>query len=102
MPDEVFLVWEGGDGVMRSWTYGEFDLLVARVRGTLNEAGVSKGAAVHLYLSNCPAFVALWLATTAVGAHIVPSDPSASEHELHDAIQRTLWGSITRSGWPAR
>lgn len=85
----TFLVFEGVDGVASSWTYGEFDLLVGQVAAKLIAAGVEFGSAVHMALSNCPAFVAIWLATIRLGAWVVPSDPMASESELRNHLERT-------------
>lgn len=88
--DDTFLVWEGPDGAVTSWTYAEFDALVARVAGGLADRGLVPGHAVHLALTNSPAFVATWLAATQLGAWIVPSDPKATAPELAGHIGRTL------------
>jgi crotonobetaine/carnitine-CoA ligase len=88
-PDGTFLVWEGPDGSTRAWTYAAFDALVARVAGGLEARSVDTGSAIHLVLANSPAFVAVWLAATRLGAWIVPSDPSATASELAGHIERT-------------
>jgi crotonobetaine/carnitine-CoA ligase len=85
----TFLVFEAPDGSTTEWTYAEFDALVARVAGGLVERGVERGSAVHLVLTNSPAFVAVWLACTRLGAWIVPSDPGATAPELAGHITRT-------------
>ena len=88
-PDACFLVFEARDGVVTEWTYGEFDLIVARTAHELAGRRVGPGCAVHLALTNSPTFVAVWLAATRLGAWIVPSDPHASTPELADHIERT-------------
>lgn len=88
-PDGTFLVWEGPDGSTRAWTYAELDAVVARVAGGLVARSVTAGSAIHLVLANSPAFVAVWLAATRLGAWIVPSDPSATAPELAGHIART-------------
>jgi carnitine-CoA ligase len=88
-PDAPFLVWEGPDGAVTRWTYAEFDALVAAVAGGLAARGLAPGRAVHLALANSPAFVAVWLAATQLGAWIVPSDPQATAPELAGHIART-------------
>jgi crotonobetaine/carnitine-CoA ligase len=88
-PDRPFLVWEGRDGGVTTWTYGQFDRLVAAVAGGLSARGVKPGAAVHLALANSPAFVATWLAAARLGAWIVPSDPTSSASELAGHLART-------------
>ena len=87
--DEPFLVFETADGSTTTWTYARFDALVARVAGGLVERGVERGSAVHLVLTNSPAFVAVWLACARHGAWIVPSDPGATAPELAGHISRT-------------
>lgn len=88
-PAGTFLVWEGPDGSTRTWTYAEFDDLVARVAGGLEARGVAAGKSVHLALTSSPTFVAVWLASIGLGAWIVPSDPSATSRELAGHLERT-------------
>jgi crotonobetaine/carnitine-CoA ligase len=87
--DRPFLVWEGSDGAVRQWSYAEFGELAGDVAGFLASRGVQRGDAVHVALSNSPAFVAVWLAVTVLGATLVPSDPEASARELADCMRRT-------------
>src|ERR1700722_4316170 len=87
--DRPFLVWEGNDGAVRQWSYAEFGELADDVAGFLAARGVQRGDAVHVALSNSPAFVAVWLAVTVLGATLVPSDPEASARELADSMRRT-------------
>jgi carnitine-CoA ligase len=84
-----FLSFESPDGAISDWTYAEFDGVVARMATELSSHGVGPGSAVHLALANCPTFVAVWLATTRLGAWIVPSDPFGRAPELADQIERT-------------
>jgi crotonobetaine/carnitine-CoA ligase len=87
--DHDFLLWLGSDDQSTRWTYGEFDALVTSVAHGLQARGVGPGSPVHLALKSCPAFVALWLAVTRLGAWMVPSDPQASATELTGHIART-------------
>lgn len=88
-PADTFLVFEAPDGAVTSWTYGEFDAVVARCAGMLRAAGVGEGAAVSVALTNSPAFVAIWIAATRLGACLVPSDPMGATPELTGHIART-------------
>ncbi|MEA3183559.1 MAG: carnitine-CoA ligase, partial [Ilumatobacteraceae bacterium] len=88
-PDRLFLRFEGPSGAVTEWTYAEFDDVVARMASTLTKHGVTPGVAVHLALTNSPAFVAAWIATTRLGAWIVPSDPFGRTPELAAHIERT-------------
>ncbi|MEO6654270.1 MAG: AMP-binding protein [Ilumatobacteraceae bacterium] len=87
--DATFLVFEAPDGTTTSWTYDEFDSVVARMATELSSHEVGPGATVHLALTNCPTFVAVWLAAIRLGAAIVPSDPMGRTPELADHIERT-------------
>lgn len=90
VPEDTFLVWQGSDGNVATWTYAEFDRLVSSVQSGLRTQGVHQGDRILLTLRNSPAFVAIWLAATQSGACIVPCDPQSSERELALHIQRTL------------
>jgi crotonobetaine/carnitine-CoA ligase len=100
--DRPFLRWEGSDGAVRQWSYAEFDELVGEVAVSLASRGVQRGRAVHVALSNSPAFVAIWLAVTTLGGTLVPSDPEASARELASYLGRTRpavgVGSLRRAG----
>jgi carnitine-CoA ligase len=87
--DRPFLLWEGSDGTTSQWTYGEFDELASDVAAYLSSRGVGRNDAVHVALSNSPAFVAIWLAATMLAATLVPSDPEASARELAGCLRRT-------------
>jgi carnitine-CoA ligase len=87
--DAAFLVFEAPDGTVTEWTYAEFDEVVARMATELASHGVGPGGAVHLALTNCPTFVAVWIATVRLGGWIVPSDPLGRTPELTDHIDRT-------------
>jgi crotonobetaine/carnitine-CoA ligase len=88
-PDAPFLTFEAPDGAITTWTYGEFDDAVSSLAAALRAGGVGHGAAVHLALTNCPSFVAVWLAAARLGAWIVPSDPMGKTPELAEHISRT-------------
>lgn len=87
--DATFLVFEGPDGAVTSWTYAEFDRVVTEVAETLRAAGAGRDRGVHLALTNSPAFVATWLAATSIAAAIVPSDPMGTAPELAEHLTRT-------------
>lgn len=86
---QAFLTFEAPDGSVTAWTYDEFDSVVGRMAAELATHGVVPGASVHLALTNCPTFVAVWLAAARMGAWIVPSDPMGRTPELADHIVRT-------------
>lgn len=84
-----FLTFEDGAGQTHDWTYGEWELVIARVAGHLRARGVGVGDRVHLALANSPAFLAAWFATSRIGAIMVPSDPRATAPELRAHIRMT-------------
>src|ERR1700761_6488460 len=54
------VIWEGEDGAVRSLTYLELRLAVARLANGLKSLGIGKGDVVAIYLPNLPeAFVAI-------------------------------------------
>ena len=85
----IFLVFQQDDGALASWSYAEFDRHVEQVATRLQEHGVGPGDAVHLALRNCPAFVAIWLAVSRLGAWFVPSDPQSSARDVTVQLERT-------------
>jgi crotonobetaine/carnitine-CoA ligase len=99
--DAPFLRFEGPSGEVAEWTYGEFDGVVGRCAGLLTGHGVGPGDAIHLALTNSPAFIAVWLATFRLGAWMVPSDPMGAVPELTGHLRRTTprlgFGSTARA-----
>lgn len=87
-PEAPFLLFEA-EGPVQAWTYAQFDRIVERTAATLHRHGVRSGTAVHLALPNCPAFVAVWLAVSRLGAWMVAADPRASSEEIAVQFART-------------
>ncbi|HEY9329180.1 MAG TPA: AMP-binding protein [Streptomyces sp.] len=87
-PDATFLVFRTESGEVSEWTYEEFGAVVARTAGALRAAGVAQGSPVHVALRNCPAFVALWLAVSRLGAWLVPVDPASSPRDIARQVDR--------------
>ena len=54
----------------------------------LSARGVGAGSAVHLVLKNSPAFIAVWLAVTRIGAWMVPVDPGSTARDVHRQVTR--------------
>ncbi|HEX4287796.1 MAG TPA: AMP-binding protein, partial [Trebonia sp.] len=86
--DRTFLIFEGPDGSVSEWTYREFDRIVTRMGATLAALGVTPGAAVHVALRNCPAFIAVWLACARSGAWLVPVDPTSTARDIARQLDR--------------
>ena len=86
--DRPFLLFRSEDGDVDTWTYGEFDAIVDDAAALLITNGVAAGDAVHLCLRNSPAFVALWLATSKLGAWMVPVDPASSSRDVETQLRR--------------
>jgi acetyl-CoA synthetase len=92
--DSVFLVWEGEDGAVSRFTYGQFESEVARLAGGLCALGVRQGDRIALYLPNIPeAFIALFAALK-LGAIAVPLfsgfGPQPLAQRLRDAEVHTV------------
>ncbi|PBC47939.1 o-succinylbenzoate--CoA ligase [Rhodococcus sp. ACS1] len=86
--DQPFLVFHD-DTDTTTYSYLDFDQIVAETGGTLCRHGVRRGSAVHVALRNSPAFVALWLATARLGAFLVPVDPASAVRDIASQIRRT-------------
>jgi carnitine-CoA ligase len=84
-----FLVFRAADGQLSRWTYAEFDALVDRVASRLHSLGAGPGSSVQLVLRNCPAFVAVWLAASRLGACMVPVDPASAVRDVTNQVVRT-------------
>ena len=86
--DRTFLVFRSEAGEVDPWTYAEFDRVVHDAAALLVANGVAPGDAVHLCLRNCPAFIALWLATSRLGAWMVPVDPASTSRDIESQLAR--------------
>jgi carnitine-CoA ligase len=85
----TFLVFSGDTGTDTEYTYEDFDILVARTAGKLQELGVGSGDAVHVSLKNSPAFLLVWLAVARLGAWMVSVDPASTPSDVAKQLQRT-------------
>lgn len=86
--ERPFLTFEADSAAERSWSYAEFDDLVARTSSGMRRIGVGAGDVVHLVLPNSVAFVAVWLACARLRATFSCSDPRATAAELVGAHER--------------
>lgn len=87
-PERTFLLFERDEDV-NVWTYRQFDDIVEQTVATLHRHGVRPGTCVHLALSNCPAFVAVWLAVSRLCAWMVAADPRATAAEISVQLSQT-------------
>ena len=69
-PQRPFIVYEG-----RTWSWCEFDELVARAAGVLAARGIGKGDRVAVMARNHPGHVLMLLALARLGAIMVPVNP---------------------------
>ncbi|MFC7016118.1 class I adenylate-forming enzyme family protein [Streptomyces viridiviolaceus] len=86
--ESTFLLFQEEDGHTAQWTYAEFDRVVAGTAAFLKSRGVRRNDAIHVCLRNCPAFIALWLAASRIGAWIVPVDPASTVRDISNQISR--------------
>ncbi len=80
--DRPFLVFDDLDGGVRRFSYREFDALIDRTAGVLQQLGISQGDRISLHLDNCVEFLALWFAAARIGAVIMPTNTAATVDEL--------------------
>jgi acyl-CoA synthetase (AMP-forming)/AMP-acid ligase II len=76
-PDRRFLQYEG-----RSWTYGEFDMLVRSMAAGLRGLGIEQGTRVLVGMSNRPEALQTHFALAHLGAVCVPLVPGMPFDEM--------------------
>lgn len=89
--ERPFLVFRDEDVTIpdQTWSYAQFDELVAQTAGRLRALGVERGDPVHLCLRNSPAFIMVWLAVARLGAWMVPVDPGSASRDIENHVSRT-------------
>src|SRR5581483_4482758 len=70
--DKQAVIWEGEDGNVRTWTYGELRAHVDGLAALLAERGIRQGDAVGIYLPMLPETIATVLAVAKLGAVFLP------------------------------
>ena len=97
--DQVALRWEGEEGTVRTFTYGQLDAEVCRCANALRGLGLGKGDAVGLYMPMIPELAIAFLAIVEIGVVILPLfsgyGPGAITARLTDADARAV---ITADG----
>lgn len=83
-----FLAFQDEQDRVTEWTYQAFDAEVGLVARALIQLGVRKGHSIHVCLKNSPVFVAIWLASSRLGAHFVPADPNSTSRDISRQISR--------------
>jgi len=71
-PERTAIVWEGEDGEVRTWTYGELRAQADALAALLVESGIGEGDAVGVYMPMIPETVATLLGIAKVGAVFLP------------------------------
>jgi len=97
--DQVALRWEGEEGVVRTFTYGQLHAEVCRCANALRSLGLGKGDAVGLYMPMIPELAIAFLAIVKIGGVILPLfsgyGPGAITARLTDADAKAV---ITADG----
>src|SRR5205807_3200962 len=71
-PERTAIVWEGEDGEVRTWTYGELRAHADGLAALLAERGIGEGDAVGVYMPMIPETVAALLGIAKLGAVFLP------------------------------
>jgi len=64
--------WEGEDGSLAVWSYGDLHRETAKLAGALLELGIGQGDVVAMYLPNIPHAAAALLAVAKIGGIVMP------------------------------
>jgi acetyl-CoA synthetase len=103
VPDRTALVWEGEDGEVVQWTYGELRRQADGLAAILAERGVGRGDAVGIFMPMLPETVAAVLGVAKLGAVFLPVfsgyAPEAIAVRLEDAGAKAL---VTADGFRRR
>jgi acetyl-CoA synthetase len=101
--DRTAVVWEGEDGEVRRWTYGELGAQAAGLASHLRAEGIGEGDAVGVFLPMVPETVATLLAVAQTGAVFLPLfsgyGVDAIATRLNDADAKAL---VTADGFYRR
>jgi len=87
--DQPFLIFDDPDGDVRELSYREFDALIDRAAGVLQNLGVSRGDRVCLHLDNCVEFPALWFGAARLGAVMMPTNMASTVDELEYLVEHS-------------
>ena len=81
-PDKTYLIFEDLDGGCQQWSFAQFEVRVNQTAAWLLEIGIKRGESFAFHAPNSPAFVALAIAASRIGAVMVPADHRATVDEL--------------------
>ena len=81
-PDKTFLIFEDLEGHCQQWSFAQFEQRVNRSANWLLAMGIKRGESFNFHAPNSPAFVALAIAASRIGAVMVPTDYRATVDEL--------------------
>ena len=70
--DQLSVVWEGEEGIVKSLTYGELYKEVNKTANALHSLGLGKGDAIGLFMPMTPEIVIALLAVAKIGGIILP------------------------------
>ena len=93
-PDKCAIVWEGEDGEIRRWTYGQLRDESCRLANGLRKLGISQGDRIGIYMPLLPEAAAAFMATARIGAVALPLfsgfGPEAIAARMNDAEAKAL------------
>ena len=87
--DKTYLIFEDLEGHCQQWSFAQFEAHVNQTARWLLRIGVKRGEAFTFHAPNSPAFVALALAASRIGAVMVPTDYRATVDELAYIVEHS-------------
>jgi acetyl-CoA synthetase len=88
------ILWEGEDGTVRAWDYGELRRQVARLAAGLRGLGLGRSDVVALYMPMLPETAAAFFAVAKIGGIVLPLfsgfGPEAAAARLNDAGAKAI------------
>lgn len=81
-PDRELLTYEDGDGYATTYSWQQVHDRSTALAFHLAGLGVRPGDRIHVHLPNRPEFLFTWFAAAQLGALIVPTNTTSTDHEL--------------------
>jgi len=110
--DHCFLVFQNRNGVVKEYSYAEFNEEINRSANFFIEQGIEKGETVAVHMHTCPEFMMCLFGLAKIGAVMVPMNEQYLQAECEYVLEKCkithvvieqefcdLYQSITASGF---
>lgn len=88
-PDKTYLIFEDLDRSCQRWSFAQFEKRVNQTARWLWQMGIKPGSSFTFHAPNSPAFAALAIAASRIGAVMVPTDYRSTVEELSYIVEHS-------------